>query len=119
MASIHKQPGKPNGFAAFTGPDGQRHFRSTGTPEKSLAKRVALEFEQASREARAVRLNESTVRKTLADLYALANGNQLTSSTIRDFFQAWLKRKGIEAGERRHERYEIGVLEPASAVQEN
>ena len=42
MASIHKQPGKPNWFASFTGPDGRRHFRSTGTTEKSLAKRVAL-----------------------------------------------------------------------------
>jgi integrase len=109
MASIHKQPGKPNWFAAFIGPDGQRHFRSTGTPEKSLARRVALEFEQASRAARAGRLNESTVRKTLADLYALANGNQLSSSTIRDFFQAWLKRKSIEASDRTYERYETVV----------
>jgi integrase len=105
MASIHKQPGKPNWFASFTGPDGRRHFRSTGTAEKSLAKRVALEFEHASREAKAGRFNESTVRKTLADLYAIANSSPLTSSTIRDFFQAWLKRKEIEAKGRTHERY--------------
>jgi hypothetical protein len=62
MASIHTQPGKPNWFAAFTGPDSQRHFRSTGTPEKSLAKRVAAEFERAAKEAKAGRFNESIVR---------------------------------------------------------
>jgi hypothetical protein len=109
MASIHKQPGKPNWFASFTGPDGRRHFRSTGTAEKSLAKRVALEFERASREAKAGRFNESIVRKTLADLFAIVNASQLTSSTIKDFFQSWLKRKEIEAKGRTHERYQTVV----------
>ena len=54
-------------------------------------------------------MNESTVRKTLADLYAIANSSQITSTTINDFFQTWLKRKEIEAKGRTHERYETVV----------
>lgn len=76
---------------------------------RRLAQRIADAFEDAARQARAGQLTEIQARKVIGQIFALANQDQLPSSTIRDFIQSWLKRKEIEANERTHERYESAM----------
>ena len=92
-------------MACFTLSDGRRTTRSTGTPHKREAQRVANCFEDAAKEGKSKKLTESRARKTIADIYALSNQDALPSSTIRDYFSSWLKRKELEAGELTHNRY--------------
>lgn len=76
---------------------------------KRLAQRIADSFEDASREARARGLAEVQARKVIGDVYRLVNDQPLPSSTIRDFFASWLKRKEVESNARTHERYQTGI----------
>ncbi len=109
MASIRKVPKSAFWQACFTLPDGTRTNRSTGTSIRREALRIALEFEDAAREASQGRLTERRARKTIADIYALANSEELASSTTGDFLDAWLTRKELEAGPKTHDRYSIVV----------
>jgi len=105
MASIRKHPKSPYWQACFTLPDGTRTNRSTGTASRREAERIANEFEDAAREARSSRLTEARARKTIADIFAIANADQLPSSTTKDFLAAWLKRKELEATGTTHDKY--------------
>src|SRR5476651_2431035 len=111
MASLRRVPRSPFWIACFTLPDGRRTQRSTGSENRGEAQRVANKFEDASREASTGRFVESRARKTIADIFALANQEQLPSSTTTAFFEAWLKRKEIEAGEKTHQRYSTVVTQ--------
>jgi len=72
---------------------------------KRLAQQIADQFEAAAREARDRRLPEQKARRVIADIVALTDQGELTSSTIEGFFTAWLKRKELEAGQKTHARY--------------
>jgi len=96
-------------MACFTLSDGRRTTRSTGTSEKKEAQRIANHFEDVAKEGKVKKLTESRARKTIADIYALSNQNILPSSTIKEFFASWLKRKELEAGEMTHTRYQTVV----------
>ena len=76
---------------------------------RRLAQRIADQFEDATREARAGRLTELQARKVIADIFSLANKDTLQSSTIKDYCEAWLKRKELESNERTHERYSTAI----------
>jgi integrase len=110
MASLRKHPKSPFWFACFTLPDGRRTNRSTGTSEKRKALTIALKYEDAAREAVTGRFVESRARKAIADIYAIANTDNLPGSTVQGFMDAWLKRKEIESDERTFERYS-GVVQ--------
>jgi len=73
--------------------------------------RVANSYEDASLEAQNGRFIEARARKTIADIYNLANQDSLPSSSTRDFLTNWLKRKELEAGETTHARYETVVAQ--------
>jgi integrase len=92
-------------MACFTLPDGRRTTRSTGTSDKKEAQRIANHYEDVSNQGKAKTLTESRARKTIADIFALANQDNLASSTIRAFLTSWLKRKALEASEKTHSRY--------------
>ena len=110
MASLRKKDRSPFWFACYTLPDGRRTQRSTGATDKRTALTVALKFDAAAREAGAGRFIESRARKVIAEIYALANADKLTSSTAGAFLDAWLKRKELETDWRTHERYK-GVVD--------
>jgi len=76
---------------------------------KRLAEKIAQQYEDSSREARAGRLTELQARRVIGDIYSIANKDSLQSSTIKDFCEAWLKRKELEANERTHERYVTAI----------
>lgn len=109
MASLRRLPQSPFWIACFTLPDGTRTQRSTKSTDRREAQRIANLWEDASEAGRAGRLIESQARKVVSDIYAVANADQLPSSTARDFFASWLKRKQLEAGEKTHARYDGAV----------
>jgi integrase len=98
MASIRKKDRSPFWFACYTLPTGTRTQRSTGATDRRTAQRIANKLEDAAREASAGRFVESKARKAIGDIYAMANGEPLQSSTAGDFLDSWLRRKEIEAG---------------------
>src|SRR5689334_13308800 len=109
MASLRRLENSPNWIACFALPNGRRTQRSTGTKDRELAMRIAFKFEDAARLAKDHRLVESAARRTIGDIYELANGNRLASSTVCDFFQNWLNSKELESSDRSIERYRVVV----------
>jgi len=109
MSSLRKHPRSPYWHAVFFLPDGTRTNRSTGTTNKKEAQRIANKYEDAANDGKAGRFTKSRARKTIADIYALTNADQLASSTIEDFLTAWLTRKELEAGDKTHAKY-TGVV---------
>lgn len=114
MASIRRHPYSPYWQACITLPDGTRTNRSTGTTKRRDAERIAFEYEDASREAKNARFTETRARKTIANIFTIANQEQLPSSTAADFLATWLTRKGLEATDRTHEKYS-GVISQLTA----
>jgi integrase len=109
-------------MACFRLPDGRYTQRSTGSTDRKVALKVALQFEEASRQGRERRLTETRARKTIADIFAIANRDALPSSSVEDFLSSWLTRKGLEVGRKTIVRYEgvrddfIEHLGPRSSV---
>jgi len=110
MASLRRLSNSPYWIACFSLPDGRRTNRSTGTTDRKEAQRIANKYEDASKEAQQGRFVEIRARQTIADIFAIANKSDLPSSTMNDFFESWLKRKSIEAGDKTHLRYQ-GVIQ--------
>ena len=112
MSSVHRQQKRPHWFCAYTSPDGQRHFRSTGTTDKKTARKICALWEQAADQARVGKLTMDKARaliaRGVADLVA-ASGDELPSVTISGFLKSWLARKELEAGEKTHTRYSTVV----------
>lgn len=110
MASLHKQAGKPNWFCAFITPDGQRHFKSTGTPDKKQAAEVCRTWAKASLHRE--KLNADKAREIIAagvaDVLA-ASGESLPSETIRKWCKRWLAIKEVENEPTSHTRYEQAI----------
>ena len=100
-------PNSPYWIACFSLPDGRRTQRSTKATDRREAERISNKFEDAAKEARGGRLIEGQARKVIADIYSIGNKNQLPSSTVKEFFDSWLKRKELEAGDATNVRYGI------------
>ena len=111
MASIHKQPGKPNWFCAFTVYDqtgSKRVFRSTQTSNKKQAQQVCDTWQRAALKARSGNLTADSAREVIARGVAdvlLAAGAELPRHTIRKWCETWLEAKSIEAEASTHVRY--------------
>lgn len=90
MASLHKQLGKPHWFAAFSTPDGKRHFKSTGTEDKKQAKKIADGWTKAAQLAGQQNLTPDRARKlieaTVHDVLESHVRGTLPKQTLRDFF---------------------------------
>lgn len=76
---------------------------------RRMAQYIADHFEDTAKAARARQLSESQARQVISEIYELSTGEKLSSSTIKDFFESWLKRKEIESNPRTHERYTAAV----------
>jgi integrase len=82
----------------------------SATDARRLAMRIASHFEDASREASAGGLTEARARKTIADIYAVANRDKMPSSNLDAYLDGWLSRKALEAGENTHTKY-VGIVD--------
>ena len=103
MASLRKIPGCKNWIACYTLPDGRRRQRSTGTPDRKTAVRIANEAEEAGKRMRTAR----QFHRILSGIYTQVTGDALPMSRVRDYFPAWLKRKEPELSESTNTFYKI------------
>lgn len=90
---------------AKPGSDDTTDRREARRQAKREAQRIANQYEDAAREARAGKFSDTKARKVIADIYAIANQDNLPSSGIKDYMDSWLTRKELETGERTIERY--------------
>jgi hypothetical protein len=114
MASIHKQPGKPFWFCAYSVFDPQTHrsrrvFRSTKTRDKKQAQEICRTWHKAALKARNGKLSVDAAREVIArgvsDVFTVANVESLESHTVKSWCDTWLQAKTIETEESSHARY--------------
>ncbi len=118
MASIHKQPGRPFYFCAFSTWDSEgnrwkRHFRSTETGDKREAQEICRAWEKAAKAAHNGRLTPDAAREVIArgvaDVFSAASRESLQSRSVRDWCAAWLESKRLESAVTTASRYE-GII---------
>src|SRR5262249_5626041 len=114
MPSIHRQPGRPYWFCAFSIFDPQtnrsrRVFRSTKTPDKKQALEICRAWHKAALKARNSKLNEDSERvisaQGVSDVLWAATAESLPSASIKSWCETWLEAKAIETGEATRDRY--------------
>jgi len=114
MPSIHRQPGRPFWFCAFSifNPEthtGKRVFRSTKTRDKRQALEICRAWHKAALTARKGKLSVDAAREVIArgvsDVFTAANVEALPSASIKSWCETWLQSKAIEAEESTHDRY--------------
>lgn len=105
MASIHKRPLSKYWHAAFR-QGGKLVLRSTKSTDRSIAERIADEWEQAGKKAVAGDLIETQARKVLASIMERANvGETLRAPSTRAFLNGWLEHKGASKSSATSARY--------------
>src|SRR5213592_1759463 len=114
MPSIHRQPGRPYWFCAYSifNPETQsskRVFRSTKTRDKKQALEICRAWHKAALLARNGKLSVDAAREVIArgvsDVFTAANVESLPSASIKSWCETWLQAKEIEAEESTHARY--------------
>jgi Phage integrase SAM-like domain len=114
MPSIHRQPGRPYWFCAFSiwNPEtrtSRRVFRSTKTSDKKQALEICRAWHKAALKARNGKLSVDAAREVIAqgvsDVFTAANVESLPSASIKSWCDTWLEAKSIEAEETTHARY--------------
>jgi integrase len=104
MASLTKKKTSKNWIAVLTLGDGRRTNRSTGTPDKKKAQRIADEFQRMEKAGREKRLTEGAVRRTMNDILERHTGESLNRETVKDFLTTWI---GGKSNEHTRERYQV------------
>src|SRR5256886_10074050 len=118
MPSIHRQPGRPFWFCAFSifNPEtltSRRVFRSTKTSDKKQAQEICRTWHKAALKARNGKLSVDAAREVIAqgvsDVFTAANVESLPSASIKSWGETWPAAKAIEAEETTHARYKPGI----------
>ena len=118
MPSIHRQPGRPYWFCAFSiwNPEtrtSKRVFRSTKTSDKRQALEICRAWHRAALKARNGRLSVDAAREVIAqgvsDVFTAANVESLPNASIKSWCETWLEAKAIEAEPSTHIRYKTIV----------
>jgi integrase len=114
MPSVHRQPGRPFWFCAFSifNPEthtSKRVFRSTKTSDKKQALEICRAWHKAALKARNGKLSVDAAREVIAqgvsDVFTAASAESLPSSSIKSWCETWLQAKAIEAEQSTHARY--------------
>jgi integrase len=109
MASLHRQPGRPNWFCAYTD-HGRRRFRSTKTADKKRAWQICNAWVKAA--ALGENLSPDRAREIIASGVAdvlTVSGKILPTASVEDWCERWLELKEVENEPRTHERYEVSI----------
>src|SRR4029434_7012238 len=118
MPSIHRQPGRPYWFCAFSiwnheTRTSRRVFRSTKTSDKKQALETCRAWHKAALKARNGKLSVDAAREVIAqgvsDVFTAANVESLPSASIKSWCETWLQAKAIEAEASAHARYNSNV----------
>jgi integrase len=114
MPSIHRQPGRPFWFCAFSifNPEthaSKRVFRSTKTRDKKQALEICRAWHKAALKARNGKLSVDAAREVIAqgvsDVFTAANVESLPRASIKSWCETWLQAKAIETEQSTHARY--------------
>jgi integrase len=114
MPSVHRQPGRPYWFCAFStfNPEtnrSKRVFRSTKTRDKKQALEICRAWHKAALKARNGKLSVDAAREIIAqgvsDVFTAANVESLPSASIKSWCETWTEAKAIETEESTHARY--------------
>lgn len=105
MASIWKPKGTKNWCARFLAPDGRYRNKTTGTPDKAMAMKFALEIELFARQSN----NSAKARKLVDTLVELSTGKPVTRYTIKGWLNQWLENKGRSRTKSTHMAYTTTV----------
>jgi|SRR5271166_1948218 len=102
MATILKKPTSKFWFAAFRDATGRQHRKSTGTIDKTRAKRIADQYQNVAQR----KGNPQKVRENFANLYREFYGEELPSATVRAFVTRWLGDRARETAPATYSVYE-------------
>src|SRR5215475_1193955 len=114
MPSVHRQPGRPYWFCAFSiwNPEtltSRRVFRSTKTSDKKQAFEICRAWHKATLKARSGKLSVDAAREVIAqgvsDVFTAANIESMPSASIKSWCETWTEAKAIETEESTHARY--------------
>src|SRR6266566_3551488 len=114
MPSIHRQPGRPYWYCAFSiwNPEthtSRRVFRSTKTSDRKQALEICRAWHKAALKARNGKLSVDAARDVIAqgvsDVFTEANIESLPSASIKTWCETWIGAKAIETEESTHARY--------------
>ena len=110
MASIHRRPNSKFWHASWYDANGRQVMRSTKQADRKKALAVAVEFERAERLAKDTKVSETQFRKVLNDIMARSGSpERLRTTSVRDWLNEWLRRKGAKRSEETTDRYQ-GVI---------
>ena len=100
MAHLIKRPDSELWWGSFTGADGRRIRRSTGTSDKAVANAILVGWEKAAREGRKKVLTESRVRRTMNDILEQFTGASLSCPSVAEYFRDWIESKKEEKAQK-------------------
>jgi integrase len=101
MASIRKKQNSRYYIACFTDSSGVQRQLSTKLTNRVKAQQIAQKYELAY----AIKLTEAQARKVISGVYEELHGEDLHHSTVREFFNEWLKNKAVETTSGTQKRY--------------
>ena len=105
MASIWKPKGTKNWCAKFLAPDGKYRNKTTGTPDKAIAMKTALELELFTKQSNYA----AKARKLVDTLVELGTGKPVTRYTIKSWLDQWLENKARSRTKSTHMAYTTTV----------
>jgi hypothetical protein len=111
MPTLHKRARSPFYVAAFTAGDGRRLKKSTKTGNRSLAMKLAVEWENLAKVGRAGRLVESQCRRVISEIHEHAKGESLHFHTANAWMNEWLAGKKGVTTERTNAKYQQIIAE--------
>lgn len=100
MASVWKHPQSKNWMARYRGAEGKTVNRSTGTPEKNEAERIAQSWEieaAREREKKTIDVSAGGISDSLARAERLARQGRLDEITARDIINDMLRASGKQS----------------------
>ena len=92
MPFLWRKPDCKNWIAQFTDSTGRRRNKSTGTPLRHEAEKIATHYADAGRKRRTAR----QVRDVITSLHKEITGEDLPRHSFREFVESWLTRKKPE-----------------------
>ena len=92
MASLIRKPRSKFWFACFRDANGRQRRKSTKTPDRKKAIKIAEQYEQVAQR----KMPAKAVRETLAELYREIYNESLPTATVRGFTENWLNTKEPE-----------------------
>jgi integrase len=92
MASLTRKPTSKFWFACFRDRNGKQHRVSTGEERKSVAKKIAQQFELVATR----KTSRKALWETLNELQQIVGGEENPVATVSEFFKLWLNNRTTE-----------------------